>query len=186
MGYAIAEEAARRGAKVTLISGPVGLPPPAHIRLIRITSALEMHKAVMRLAASGIIVMCAAVSDYRPKSMSSRKLKKNFRSLTIRMVPNPDILMELGRRKKKGQILAGFAAETNDVLQHAHDKLRRKNLDLIVANRVGRKTGGFEDARNQATLLGADGTVLHLKLMEKSKLAKKFWDVLERIRDKIR
>lgn len=187
MGYTIAEEAARRGARVTLISGPVTSPSPLlskeggkrEVRIIPVVSADDMFRAVMKQAPQAdIILMAAAVSDYRPSHYAPQKLKKGKGALRITLVPNPDILKELGRRKRPGQILVGFAAETDHLEENARKKLRAKNLDLIIANRVGLSGSGFESKSNRAVLISAQGTVRRLPLMSKKKMAGLILDVL--------
>ncbi|HSA58408.1 MAG TPA: bifunctional phosphopantothenoylcysteine decarboxylase/phosphopantothenate--cysteine ligase CoaBC [bacterium] len=173
MGYALAEEARLRGATVTLVTGPVSIAPPP-VKVVAVTSAEEMYRAVLKEARrAALILMCAAVSDYRPASFSKKKLKKTGKPLSLTLVRTKDILAELGRRKKPGQILVGFAAETHRVEAYARNKLREKNLDAIVANRVGRPGAGFEGERNEALLLSAAGGALHLKSMSKKAMARK-------------
>lgn len=170
MGCAIAEEAARRGAKVTLISGPTAIR--SKLKFIPVVSAREMCRVVMREASKAdIVIMAAAVSDFRPAAYLPRKLKKTGKPMTVRFVPNPDILKELGRRKRPGQILAGFAAETDHLMENARRKMTSKNLDLIVVNRVGVAGSGFEDNKNRATILMKYGAVKRLPLMKKTSLA---------------
>lgn len=151
MGYALAAEAARRGASVTLISGPVALVPPP-VKLIRVVSADQMRRVTLKEARrTDAVFMCAAVSDYRPALVSSRKLKKSNRPLSVRLIRTKDILKELGRRKHKDQVLVGFAAETHSLEAYARKKLVEKNLNLIVANHVG-SGEGFESDLNEAVL----------------------------------
>ena len=175
MGYALAEEASRRGHVVTLVSGPSSLTPKfkgPKSRLIRVVSAEEMYRAVIKQAPKAdLIIMAAAVSDYRPAKYFSKKVKKKGKGMCITLVPTKDILKELGRRKKPGQILVGFAAETDHLVQNAQKKLREKNLDFIVANYVGEKTGGFESEKNRATILTRNGKTLALPLLPKTSLA---------------
>lgn len=178
MGYAIAEEAAKRGAKVTLISGPTSLVPSSKLKFISVTTAVEMHRAVIREAKrSQVVIMTAAVSDYRPVSYSRKKLKKGKKTLALRLVATPDILKELGKKKKPGQLLIGFAAETDRVLKNAMRKLRAKNLDLIVANKVG-KNLVFDKDENQVFVLSAKKTV-RLGRMPKKKIASKLFDIIK-------
>ena len=170
MGYAIAEEAGRRGAKETLVSGPTSLG--SRLKIIPVVSARDMYRAVMKEASKAdLVVMAAAVSDFRPATYLPRKLKKTGRSLTVRFVPNPDILKELGRRKQPGQILVGFAAETDHLMENARRKIVSKNLNMIVVNRVGGAGSGFEGNKNQATILMKYGTAKRLPLMKKTSLA---------------
>ena len=179
MGFALAESALAKKNDVTLISGPTALEV-AHgirrgrrsLRFIPVVSAEEMYRAVMKAApAMDLIIMCAAVSDYRPQKRYSRKVKKDGRSLVLNLVPTRDILLTLGKRKKRGQILVGFAAETHDVEANARKKLIKKNLDWIVANRVGKKGGGFESDVNEALLLSKSGFKIPLASMSKRRMA---------------
>ncbi len=177
MGYALAEEAARRGHSVVLVSGPVTLGPPRKVRLIRIETAVEMLKVVLKEAfKADLVLMAAAVSDFRPALSLSKKFKKTGKGLTARFVPNPDILKTLGGRKKPGQLLVGFAAETDHLRRNALKKLRKKNLDLIVANTVGGPQGGFESDRNSAVLLSSSGIERKLAPMTKTRMAGKILD----------
>lgn len=178
MGYAIAKAAAQRGADVTLISGPVALAPPPAVETIQVKTAAEMRQAVLdRAGRSDVIIKAAAVSDYRPAETAAQKIKKDDGLLTISMVKNPDILAELGALKKgSGCILVGFAAETEKLTGNAKEKLRRKNLDLIVANDVTRKDSGFEADTNQVQIIHRDGRVEDLPLMSKDALADQILD----------
>ncbi|MCG3148353.1 MAG: Coenzyme A biosynthesis bifunctional protein CoaBC [Verrucomicrobiae bacterium] len=167
MGYALAGAAARVG-QVTLVSGPTALKPPAGVEFVQVLSAAKMAKAVFgRYAKVDVVIMAAAVCDYRPRQVANRKLKKTGKKFVLELEPTTDILLELGRRKRR-QILIGFAAETNDVEHFAQDKLRRKNLDLIVAN----DTRAFEGETNIVTLIHRDGRVEHLPEMTKAKVAR--------------
>ncbi|MGO8670778.1 MAG: bifunctional phosphopantothenoylcysteine decarboxylase/phosphopantothenate--cysteine ligase CoaBC [Capsulimonadaceae bacterium] len=172
MGYALAERAAARGAKVVLVSGPTALSLPPGVILAPVVTALEMEFAVLEIAPTAdLILAVAAVADYRPAAPSSHKIKKGADEIEVTLVRNPDILANLGRRKQEGQILVGFAAETDDLLQNAEVKLHEKNLDWIVANDVTLPGSGFEGDTNSATLLGRDGACIPLPLMPKTRLA---------------
>ena len=167
MGYAVAEVAARRGAEVHLISGPTNLKPPSGVQLIQVRSAAEMKKAVMQLYPGvDMVVKAAAVSDYRPESIASQKIKKGEEVLTLRLKRTEDILGSLGRDKKQ-QVLIGFAAETEDLLASAREKLISKNLDLIVANDVSK--GVFGADSSTVHILNRAGETVTLR--EQSKLA---------------
>lgn len=167
MGYAIARTAATVG-KVTLVSGPTALQPPAGLDFVPVTTAAEMAKAVFdRSAKVDVVIMAAAVCDYRPCQISARKLKKTGKKLVLELEQTTDILLELGRRKRR-QVLVGFAAETNDLEQHALDKLRRKNLDLIVAN----DTRAFEGDTNTVTFIHRDGRTERLPELTKVRVAR--------------
>ncbi len=185
MGYAVAAEAARRGAVVTLVSGPTGLPAPPVASVINVRSAAEMHAAVLAHAAdAAAVVMAAAVADYTPAQRHSEKIAKGDDGLMVALVRTRDILADLGARSTAAggtrPILVGFAAETHDVLAHAHDKLRRKNVDLIVANDVSRRDAGFEVDTNAVTLVSREG-VDALPLLAKSAVAGRILDRVERL-----
>jgi phosphopantothenoylcysteine decarboxylase/phosphopantothenate--cysteine ligase, prokaryotic len=154
MGFAVAEAAQRAGAAVTLVSGPVTLEAPQGVTLIRVTSAEEMRREVItRFENADAVIKAAAVSDYRPEQVSAHKIKKQDGPLLVRMVRNPDILMELGK-KKKNQVLVGFAAETEKLEAHAIEKLANKNVDMLVANDAAH---GFGGDTNLVTFFFADG-----------------------------
>ncbi len=176
MGYAVARALQERGAKVTLISGPTALKVPPAVTLVPVTTAGEMHQAVIdRFAQCRLVIKAAAVSDFRPTLCSGQKVKKSDAALTLNLTPTADILMELGRRKKN-QVLVGFAAETENVLENARDKLNRKNLDLIVVNDLAEKGAGFASSTNRVTLIDRSGAVEELPLMEKEELAHRLLD----------
>ncbi len=171
MGYAIARAASRRGARVTLVTGPTCLDAPWGVEIVPITSALEMRDAVLeRYASSSVVIKAAAVADYRPARRAVDKVKKSDQPETVELVRNPDILAELGANKG-GQYLVGFAAETESLLENAAKKLNGKNLDLIVANDVGQTGAGFNVDTNIVRLLFRDGRVEELPLMEKDDVA---------------
>ncbi|MDY6269320.1 MAG: bifunctional phosphopantothenoylcysteine decarboxylase/phosphopantothenate--cysteine ligase CoaBC [Selenomonadaceae bacterium] len=171
MGFAIAEAAAARGADVVLVAGPVGLATPAGVRRVDVLTAMEMHDAVLaEYADAAAVIKAAAVADYRPKECAGQKIKKKDGNLILELVRNPDILKELGE-KKQHQVLVGFAAETERVLEYATGKLQKKNLDFIVANDVSRKDAGFSADTNCVTILGRDGTHTEHPLMSKRALA---------------
>jgi len=176
MGYAIARAAAQRGAKVTLISGPTSCTPPLDVALVRVRSAEEMRKAVMKaFPASTSVIMAAAVSDFAPVSRAKQKVKKQDVSLTVKLKTTPDILLELGQRKGH-RVLIGFAAETQSLVENARAKLEKKNLDLIVANDVSRKEIGFQSDSNQIKMIGKDGSISALPLLPKRVLAHRVLD----------
>ena len=171
MGYALAEAAVQRGATVILISGPVHLPPPPGVTTILVESARQMRDAVMaEFAECDIVIKAAAVADYRVSHQASHKIKKTDDNLTLILEKNPDILAELGQLKKN-QVLVGFAAETEDLIGHAADKLRRKKADMIVANDVSLPGAGFNYDTNVVKLLYKDGRVEELPKMSKKELA---------------
>ncbi len=159
MGYALAAEAAARGAAVTLVSGPTELRAPAGVELVRVTSAREMHNAVLEhLPAATLFVGSAAVSDFRPELVAAAKVKKEAAELSMTLARNPDIIADVVAHRPPGCLVIGFAAESERVEEHAREKLERKHLDLIVANRVGGPGGAFGADDNEVTLLwGRDG-----------------------------
>ena len=172
MGYAIAEAARDLGANVTLISGPSALPPLAGVNFFKVESARDMHRLVLEnFPESQIVIKAAAVADYRVKNVADHKIKKNDEELTLVLEKNPDILKELGQKKQKGQVLVGFAAETQNLIQYAQSKLEKKNLDMIVANDVSKPQAGFNVDTNLIKLLKRDGSIEELPLMSKKDLA---------------
>lgn len=186
MGYALAEEAARRGARVILVSGPVALEarnPLIEVR--RVESAEEMlAEARKAFAGSDIAIMCAAVADYRPAAVSPSKLKRgDSPAMTLELVRNPDIAATLGSEKRPGQILVGFALETDDAIAHGADKLRRKNLDMIVVNSLADKGAGFGTDTNIVTIITADGRRTAGTLKPKSAVAADIIDSIETLRN---
>ncbi len=173
MGYALAAAARARGAHVVLISGPTALQPPAGVEFIRVTSAAEMHGAVVpRAAQADVVIMAAAVADYAPAAATSQKIHKDSDTLTLSLVRTRDILAELGAQRGAGDrpLLVGFAAETADVIASARRKQREKNVDLVVANDVSRTDAGFEVDANEVTLVSAVGEDT-LPLQSKSAIA---------------
>ena len=174
MGYAVASALARRGAQVELIAGPGEQPDPAGVTVQRVETAREMHAAVLaRADVADVVVGAAAVADFRPAETAAHKRKKGAPDETeqLTLVRNPDILGDVGARKRPGQVLVGFAAETHDEEAQGADKLARKGLDLIVVNRVDAPDAGFAVDTNRGLLLGADGTRAELPLMRKDALA---------------
>ncbi|MGC8491589.1 MAG: bifunctional phosphopantothenoylcysteine decarboxylase/phosphopantothenate--cysteine ligase CoaBC [Syntrophobacteraceae bacterium] len=182
MGYALARIAARRSAKVVLVSGPCSLEPPAQVERISVTSALEMREAILEISAQqDAIIMTAAVSDYRPAQRSEHKVKKSGKEESLLLELNPDILASLGERKPSGQVLVGFAAETENIVENAAEKLDRKNLDLIVANDVTRQGAGFGAETNAVKIIGRNAETSDLPLMTKDEVASQIWDRVERL-----
>lgn len=172
MGYAVAACAAMRGAEVTLVSGPVALSVPFGVSCIQVESAQQMYDAVLsRAEGQDIVIKAAAVADYRPVETAAHKIKKNGAQMSIALEKTDDILAALGERKTEKQVLCGFAMETQDLLQHAEDKLHRKKCDMLVANNLTDTGAGFQHDTNQVTLLFANGKQEPLPLMEKSTLA---------------
>jgi len=175
MGYAIAEAALRRGARVILISGPTNLKPPSAAEIVNVQTAQEMRDAVLaRAAEATIMIKAAAVADYRPKQAAEQKIKRQAGpSLDIQLEGTSDILAELGKRKSGKQILIGFAAETENVLENARKKLLAKSLDAIVVNDVSQPGIGFDSERNAVTIMTQREVV---DVQESSK-----WDVAQRV-----
>ncbi|GAA3216532.1 bifunctional phosphopantothenoylcysteine decarboxylase/phosphopantothenate--cysteine ligase CoaBC [Actinocorallia longicatena] len=177
-GYALAKVAAARGAKVTLVAANTALPDPAGVSVVRVGSALEMREAVHAAApAADVVVMAAAVADFRPVSAAGQKIKKTEESdtLPIELVKNPDILAELVVQRASGQVIVGFAAETDNVLEHGRAKLARKGCDLLVVNQVGENlTFGAPD--NAGVILSATGSEREIPLGTKEELAAAVWD----------
>lgn len=176
MGYALALMAKRRGARVTLVSGPVSIAAPKGVTCVPVTTAREMADAVLeRLDDAQILIKAAAVADYRPARPSAGKIKKTGESLSIALERNPDIIAEAGRRKGD-RIIVGFAMETDDLLENARKKLQAKNMDLIVANDLGEPGAGFRHDTNVVRILDRDGGVDVLPLMEKTVVADRILD----------
>jgi phosphopantothenoylcysteine decarboxylase/phosphopantothenate--cysteine ligase len=173
MGYALARAARRRGAEVILVSGPTSLQPPYGVDCVHVKTAEEMREAVLgRRAGCHVIIKAAAVSDYRPKETAEQKIKKGAETLSMELEQNPDILAELGKTKDAYPcLLVGFAAETEDLLTHARQKLEAKNLDMIVANDVSRKDAGFEAETNTVKMIYGNGTFEEAPLMPKDEVA---------------
>lgn len=180
MGYALAAAAVKRGLETVLVSGPVALKPPEGLAgFIGIETAAEMADAMKGEAAKAdCIIMCAAVADYRPVKAADRKLKKKTDRMILELEPTEDVLLSLGRAKREDQILVGFAAETNSVETYALDKLKRKNLDWIAANRVGIPGEGFESETNAVVLFSKQGEKFVLPLDSKDRIAER---ILERV-----
>ena len=176
MGYAIAEAAAARGARVILVSGPTALTPSDGMDIIHVETAQQMHDVVLaKLHAATVVIKAAAVADYRPKQVAGRKIKKDEAVLEVELEVTPDILAELGKRKGT-RILVGFAAETEDLVANARNKLQRKNLDLMVANDVSRAGAGFDSDTNLVKILDAQGGVDELPLLAKRAVADRILD----------
>lgn len=181
MGYAIAEAAHARGAHVTLISGPTAIQPPKGVDVVRIGTTQELYDAVLGHADADVVIQAAAPADYRAREISPTKIKRTGDSLMIELVPNPDIAAALGTRKHPGQTLVGFAAETNNVIENAQGKLKRKSLDLIVANDVTRAGAGFDVDTNIVTLIDGEG-MKELPMMTKREVADGILDRVAELR----
>lgn len=178
MGYAIAEEARDRGAEVTLISGPCELKAPFGLNVVNVNTTEEMYNSVLEhFDDSNIVIKAAAVADYKPKVYSEKKIKKSEDDLTIEFERNRDILKTLGE-KKTNQILVGFAAESNDLIQNATKKIKNKNLDYIVANDIMQKDTGFSSDDNLVTILSKYGDSYTLDKMPKKLVARELFNLL--------
>ena len=177
MGYAIAQAAQKRGAVVTLLSGPVAIEAPQGVKLVPFTTTQELLDRASELAQEqDLLIQAAAPADYRAKEIAPQKIKKQGgEPMTFTLVENPDVAATLGKAKRSGQVFVGFAVETNDVLAHARDKLARKNLDMIVANDVTRPGAGFDVDTNIVTLITKDGQEA-LPMMSKAEVAQRILD----------
>jgi len=184
MGFALAEAARARGAEVTIVAGITSVEPPAGVRVVRASSAAEMLEAVTReVTNSTVFIGAAAVADYRAASPSVHKLKKSNQTLTLTLEPTPDILALVSGARHDELLVIGFAAESDDLLKHAREKLARKNLDAIVANDITRDSAGFDSATNIVTLLARDRTEpLELPKLSKLETAHRILDEVVRLR----
>jgi phosphopantothenoylcysteine decarboxylase/phosphopantothenate--cysteine ligase len=184
MGFALASEAVRRGARVTLIAGPTALEPPAVGEIVRVRSAEEMHRAVLdKTDSADVVIMAAAVADFTPAERAGQKISKTDQPMTIVLKRTADILGDLGTRRVKlghGPLLVGFAAETEDLVARATEKLRRKHADLIVANDVSRSDAGFDVETNAVTIIGHAGPET-VPLQSKNRVAAEVLDRVERL-----
>ena len=183
MGYAFAIMAKRRGAEVTLISGPTELPVPSGVNFIRASSAVKMRDEAMKhVEESTVIIKVAAVADYRPSVLSDSKIKKQEGTFSISLERNPDIISEIGQIKGD-RVLVGFAMETENLLKNAYDKLISKNMDLIVANDLSRPGSGFQYDTNSVRLIDGSGDVRKLPLMNKQRVADRILDRIKKLRE---
>jgi phosphopantothenoylcysteine decarboxylase/phosphopantothenate--cysteine ligase len=184
MGYALAAAAQRRGAIVTLISGPTNLPLPSAEKIIRVRTAKEMHKAVLdNFKKADVIIKAAAVADYRPKITALEKIKKDKKTLSLELEKNPDIIAEIGKNKGK-RVLVGFAMETQNLLANAREKLKEKNMDLIVANNLKEEGAGFRTDTNIITIIDRSGKSESLGKMTKIKAAGEILNRVKKMIDK--
>ncbi len=184
MGYALAEEASKRGGNVTLVTGPTNISPPPNVRVINVNTTIEMLNAVEGVfETSDVLIKAAAPLDYRPEKVSKTKIKKKKKDddiLEIRYVRNPDIAAKLGKIKKN-QIMVGFAAETENIKEYAKEKIKEKNFDFIVANDISKENAGFRADTNIVTIIDRLGSIENYPLMSKRKLAKVILDKIEKI-----
>lgn len=183
MGVAICNRAVARGAKVTLVAGPMKVQPECGLTHISVRTALEMRERVMEVfPEASVVIKAAAVADFRPSSTQTEKIKKDEMTPTVTLVKNPDILAELGRSKKRDQIIVGFAAETHDVLENGRKKLHKKNLDMLVLNDVAKPGAGFDYDTNIVRFLYRSGDEEQLDIMSKEKVADLILDRVRKIR----
>lgn len=188
MGFAIAEAAKRRGARVTMVAGATTTAPPDDAVLVRVDSAAEMHAAVMNeLSDASVFIGAAAVADYRPVERSSRKIKKTQSSLSLVLERTPDILRDVANAKPDGLLVIGFAAETENVLAYAREKLTAKNLDAIVANDITQDGVGFDTVTNEVTIISRDRKApVHVPRMAKTNVANIILDEVVRLRARVK
>ena len=184
MGYALAEAAARRGGDVTVVAGITTVNPPAGVKVVQALSAEEMSQAVARERGNAsVFIGAAAIADYRPAQRADQKIKKSNDSITLTLERTPDVLSEVAATRSNGMLVIGFAAETENVLDNAREKLRSKKLDAIIANDVSRADSGFDSATNAITILTRDNNdPVELPLMSKSEAANRILDVIVRLR----
>jgi phosphopantothenoylcysteine decarboxylase/phosphopantothenate--cysteine ligase len=183
MGFALAEAALKRGAAVTVVAGVTTVDPPVGVRLLKALSADEMLKAVASEAGkASVFIGAAAIADYRPAQKAEQKIKKSNESITLTLERTPDVLSQVAASRANGMLVVGFAAETENVLDNAKEKLRSKQLDAIVANDVSREDSGFDTATNKIAIITADNAV-ELPLMTKSEAADRILDAIVKIRN---
>jgi len=184
MGFAVAEAAAQRGADVTVVAGQTTVSPPSGVRVVKAISAKEMFDAVMKeLPKATVFVGAAAVADYAPANAANAKIKKDGRdSMTLELKKTPDILSEVSKRRKDGQLVVGFAAETNDVVTYAKIKMGKKGLDMVVANDITKEGAGFDTDTNIATIITKSGEEIELPKMPKRELADRILDEVVKLR----
>jgi phosphopantothenoylcysteine decarboxylase/phosphopantothenate--cysteine ligase len=184
MGFALAQAALARGADVTLVAGVTTVDPPARVRLIKTTTAAEMRDAVIENVGNATIFMgAAAVADYAPARTANQKIKKTQNALQLELARTPDILSEVARARRNGQLIIGFAAETEDLIKHAAEKLNNKGLDAIVANDVSNTASGFDSENNAvAILLRDDPEIVELPLMSKIETAHRILNEIVKLR----
>ena len=184
MGYAIAEAALRRGGDVTVVRGITTVNPPAGLKIVEAISAEEMSQAVARERGNtSVFIGAAAIADYRPSQRADQKIKKSNDSITLTLERTPDVLSEVAASRTNGLLVIGFAAETENVLDNAREKLRNKNLDAIVANDVSRTDSGFDSVTNAITIVTRDNETVELPLMSKNEAADRILDVIVNLRN---
>ena len=184
MGYAIAEAALARGNEVTLISGPASIAAPRGMQLVSITTSDELYDAVHRaVRACDVLVMCAAVSDYKPAAPAKRKMKKRKTPFALKLIPTKDVLASLPKRNRR-YLVVGFAAETHDLKINAQKKLRRKNCDLIVANDVSRSDSGMESDENEVVIFFRNGDSQKISRASKKIIARELVKIIAKMWEK--
>ncbi len=184
MGYAIAEAACEAGHEVTLISGPVAIDPPPKAKIVKITTSDELYDAVhQHVPACDVLVMCAAVSDYKPAQAATRKLEKQKREFALPLTPTRDILASLPD-ENRSYLVFGFAAETHDLAASAQEKLLRKNCDVIIANDVGRSDSGMESGDNEVTIFFRDREPKHIARAQKKIVAREILKIVCELAEK--
>lgn len=184
MGYAIAEAALARGNEVTLISGPASIAPPPGMQLVSITTSDELYDAVHRaVRACDVLVMCAAVSDYKPAAPAKRKMKKRKTPFALKLIPTRDVLASLPKKNRR-YLVVGFAAETHDLKINAQKKLRRKNCDLIVANDVSRSAAGMESDENEVMIFFRNGESQKISRASKKIIARALVKIISKMLQK--
>jgi phosphopantothenoylcysteine decarboxylase/phosphopantothenate--cysteine ligase len=185
MGYALAQAAVDRGAKVILVSGPVSLDAPRGVELVRVQTAAEMRDAVFsKLGAATMVIKCAAVADFRVAHPAGQKIKKQVMPVALELDPVADILAELGRTAMGNRLLVGFAAETENVIEYARRKLVEKNCDMIVANRVGGEGSAFESDTNEVAMVLRGGEVIKVARAPKREIADAILEQVVRLRQR--
>ena len=183
MGFALAEAAVKRGAEVTVVRGVTTVEAPAGVRVIKALSAEEMFKAVASEAGNAsVFIGAAAIADYRPSERAAEKIKKSQESLTLTLERTPDVLSQVAAARSNGMLVIGFAAETENVVENARQKLASKNLDAIVANDVSRADSGFDTTTNAVTIITKNGAPLELPVMSKFEAANRILDVIVNLR----
>jgi len=184
MGFALARAARARGAEVTLVAGVTSVDPPSDVRLIKTTTAAQMHRAVIENAANAtVFIAAAAVADYAPARTADQKIKKTKPSMQLELERTPDILGDLAAMRRNGQLIIGFAAETENLIQHATEKLKKKGLDAIVANDVSNSDSGFDSENNAvAIVFHDDREIVQLPLMSKTETAQRILDEIAKLR----
>lgn len=184
MGYAMAEAATEAGHEVVLISGPTILQPPKGVDFVPVLTSDEMYDAVhSRLHGTNVVVMCAAVADYKPANVSAHKIKKRDDTVSLELILTHDILASLGRMDRQFLVL-GFAAETNDLEENAREKLRQKNCDIIVANDISKKNCGLESDENEVTVLFRNGENKKISRTSKKNIARELVKIISNMREK--